>query len=91
MNKDIPYLKDAKPLAGYKLQLCFEDGVEGIVDLHDWKGKGVFVYWNDESNFKHFKITDSKKIEWNEDIDMDPDSFYLKLINKTFEQYASCK
>lgn len=42
-------------------------------------------------NFKLFKITDSHKLEWNEEIDMDPDSFYLKLINKTFEEYASDK
>ena len=28
------------------------------------------------------------KIDWGNNIEMDPDSFYLKLINKTFEEYA---
>jgi hypothetical protein len=26
-------------------------------------------------------------LQWNEDIDMDPDSFYLELIGKTFDEY----
>ncbi len=88
MNKSIPYLKIAEAKDDYKLYLLFEDGVEGIVELKKWKGKGVFEYWNDEMNFKNFKVTQDKKLEWNEDIDMDPDAFYLKLINKTFEEYA---
>jgi hypothetical protein len=53
--------------------------------------KGVFSYWKDESNFKSFRITDNKKLEWNEEIDMDPDSFYLRLKNKTLEEYSSDK
>ena len=89
MKKEIPYLKNAEAIKGYKLHVCFEDGVDGVIDLFKWKGNGVFEYWNDEANFSNFKITENKKIEWNEDIDMDPDAFYLTLINKTFEQYAS--
>jgi Protein of unknown function (DUF2442) len=88
MKKEIPYLKTAEPKPGYKLFVVFEDGVSGIVDLQDWKGKGVFEYWNNEENFRNFSITDNKKIEWNEYIDMDPDSFYLQLIGKTFFEYA---
>ena len=88
MNKSIPYLKIAEAKDDYKLYLLFEDGVERVVELKKWKGKGVFEYWNDELNFKKFKVTQDKKLEWNENIDMDPDAFYLKLINKTFEEYA---
>lgn len=89
MNKIIPYLKSAKALAGYKLAVEFEDGIQGIIDLSKWKGKGVFSYWNDEMNFQSFKLTADKKIEWNEENDMDPDAFYLQLVNKTFQEYAS--
>jgi hypothetical protein len=91
MNNMIPYLKNATALSGYRLLVEFEDGINGIIELEAWKGKGVFEYWNDESNFKSFKITDNKKLEWSDAIDMDPDSFYLRLINKTFEEYASDK
>jgi hypothetical protein len=91
MSNIIPYLKKVIVLPQYKLMVEFEDGVQGIIDLQPWKGKGVFDYWNDEENFKNFKITEDKKIEWNEELDMDPDAWYLKLINKTFEEYASDK
>lgn len=86
MNKLIPFLKEAKALPGYKLQVVFEDGINGIIDLSSWKGKGEFKYWGDESKFSSFKITTDKKIEWNEVVDMDPDAFYLKLVNNTFDK-----
>ena len=91
MSNFIPYLKNATALPGYKMLVEFEDGIQGVIDLQAWKGKGVFSYWNDEANYRLFKITDNKKLSWNEEIDMDPDAFYLKLINKTFEEYASDK
>jgi len=91
MKKIIPYIKTATPLSNYHLLVEFEDGVSGIVDLSGWKGKGVFEYWDDEENFKKFSLTAAKKIEWNEQIDMDPDAFYLKLTGKTFEEYADDK
>ena len=91
MNKIIPYLKKAEAKPGYKLFVEFEDGVNGVIDLAKWKGKGVFEFWNDEMNFSKFVITENKKLEWNENIDMDPDAFYLQLIGKNFEEYASNK
>ena len=91
MRRLIPNIKNAEALPGYKLQIEFEDGVDGIIDLSNWKGKGVFELWNNEENFRLFKITADKKIEWSEEIDMDPDAFYLQLIGKSFEEYARSK
>ncbi|MBX2964607.1 MAG: DUF2442 domain-containing protein [Cyclobacteriaceae bacterium] len=92
MNKIIPYLKSATALPGWKLMIEYEDGLKGIIDLKLWKEKkGVFTIWEDEENFKRFRITPDKKIEWNDEVDMDPDAFYLQLIGKTFEEYASDK
>ena len=88
MEKIIPFLKEAKALPDFRLQLLFEDGVNGIIDLAIWKKKAPFKFWEEEKNFSSFKITTDKKIEWKGDIDMDPDAFYLKLVNKTFEEYA---
>lgn len=84
MNNIIPYLKGANALTEYKLAVEFEDGVKGIIDLKKWKGKGMFNYWNDDKNFRSFQFTNDRKIRWNEDIDMDPEAFYLELINKSF-------
>lgn len=91
MEKLIPYLRRAKALPFYKLLVEFEDGITGTIDLSEWKGNGVFKYWDDEKNFSAFRITSNKKLEWNEYIDMDPDAFYLKIINKSFEDYARDK
>ena len=86
--KFIPEIINAVSLSQYQLFVEFADGVKGCIDLSRWIGKGVFSYWNDENNFRNFVITKDKKLQWNEEIDMDPDAFYLQLINKTFEEYA---
>jgi len=91
VNRIFPHLTTATALPGYRLALKFENGIEGVVDLSEWKGKGVFECWNDEENFRSFKITKRKKLEWTEAIDMDPDAFYLQIIGKTFEEYARDK
>ncbi|HRO42070.1 MAG TPA: DUF2442 domain-containing protein [Flavipsychrobacter sp.] len=92
MTKILPHLTFAKPLPEYELWVEFEDGVSGKVSLKKWKEKGgVFSFWNDENQFRNIQITDNKKIQWSKEIDMDPDSFYLQLIGKTFEEYAGSK
>lgn len=87
MYKEIPYLKSAEVLPNYKLNLEFADGVTGEIDLSEIVGKGMFSFWKDEENFKNYVINDMNKLEWKNNIDMDPDAFYLQLINKTFEEY----
>lgn len=91
MQELIPFLSKAEARAHYKLYVEFGDGIKGTIDLSKWVGKGVFNHWNKEENFRKFIITADKKLQWNEDIDMDPDAFYLELIGKTFDEYASDK
>ena len=94
MKSLIPYLSKASAKPQYHLYLEYEDGTKGTIDLSKWVGKGVFEYWDDEKKFASFKITTDKKLQWNDDIDMDPDAFYLQLIGKTFEknmQYSEIK
>lgn len=89
--RSIPILTNAKPLSGYRLALRFEDGLEGVVDLSGWKGRGVFTVWDDEEAFRQVRISKHHKLEWSDDIDMDPDAMYLELIGQTFEEYARDK
>lgn len=86
--KTIPSLTKAEAVSNYCLYLEFADGVSGKIDLSEWKGNGVFEFWNDEMEFKNFKITINNKLEWKEDVDVDPDAFYLKLVNKNYFEYA---
>lgn len=83
-----PTLAAAEPLPGYQLHLRYADGVEGVVDLSHWVGTGVFEAWKDELAFCAVQIGRHGILEWSDEIDMDPDAFYLRLIGKTFEEYA---
>jgi len=45
-----------KILSDYKIWLKYSDHTEGVVDLSDLVGRGVFSEWNDYDNFKNVKI-----------------------------------
>jgi Protein of unknown function (DUF2442) len=86
---DIPRIISVKPLEGFRLNLKYDDGVEGNVDLSHLKGKGVFVWWENDDNFSKVFIDSSGAIVWNDGLDIDSLSCYLKITNQTFEEYAS--
>lgn len=72
-----------RPLPKYCLYLEFSDGVKGEVDLSDLAGKEVFTLWSDPSFFENVHIGLHREIKWNDEIELCPDSLYLKLTGKT--------
>lgn len=74
-----------KALPNYKLWLKYADGVEGEVDLSHLAGKGVFVLWNDYRAFEKVYIGEGRQIAWTDEIDLCPDTIYMKLTNQTPE------
>lgn len=72
----------AKALQGYSLELKFDDGVSGTVDLSDLVGKGVFALWRDHSAFEQVRIGPSGELVWGDRIDLCPDALYLKVTGK---------
>lgn len=75
---------EIKPLADYKLWLKFDNGEEGLVDLSDKVGKGVFLGWQDFKNFQKARIVNNNRaIAWNDDLDICVDSLYMKATGKT--------
>jgi hypothetical protein len=75
-------IQQVKILPKYKLWLHFDDGTEGVVDLSDLPGQGVFAQWLDETFFNKVKISDSGELIWGTDIDLCPDALYLKVTGK---------
>jgi len=71
-----------KVLLGYKLELEFDDGVSGKVDLSEVVGKGVFTLWLDPLAFDRVRIGSSGELVWDERIDLCPDALYLKVTGK---------
>jgi hypothetical protein len=86
---NFPELINIKPVEPYVLWLEYSDGTSGKVNLSHLAGKGVFSFWNDIENFNKVHIgKETGALEWNDEIDICPDSVYLELKNKTFEEYA---
>ena len=66
----------------YRMKLEYEDGQQGIADLSHLVGKGVFALWNDYNAFRNVKIGPSGELLWSDQVDLCPDSLYLKITNQ---------
>ncbi len=66
----------------YRLEVAFDDGVCGVVDLSDLVGKGVFALWRDPHIFEQVQIGSFGELVWLDKIDLCPDSLYLKVTGK---------
>lgn len=84
-NGEMHKIINFKVLKNYKMKLEYENGVEGTVDLSDLAGKGVFTLWNDYKAFRKVKIGSSGELSWNDQVDLCPDSLYLKITDQTPE------
>ena len=83
-----PKVISATSLGKYKLRLSYNDGVEGIVDLSDMAGKGVFTAWDKNDLFsKVFIDSASGAIAWPGNLDIDTLNCYLQIKEITYGQY----
>jgi hypothetical protein len=71
-----------KVLQDYRLELTFDDGVGEVVGLSDLVGKGVFSLWRDRYVFEQFRIGSFGELVWGDQIDLCPDSLYLRVTGK---------
>jgi len=69
-------------LEEYRLSLTFDDGRRGVVDLSHLVGKGVFSTWSDYSAFKKVKIGPAGELMWGDQVDICPDSLYLRATGQ---------
>ncbi|MGH7495173.1 MAG: DUF2442 domain-containing protein [bacterium] len=73
---------EVKPLDNYRLWIKYSDGIEGIVDLSDLAGDGVFALWNDYGEFQKVHLGPNGEIAWNDQVEICSDSIYLKITGK---------
>ena len=81
MNK----ISKVKVLPRYRLELEFEDGVSGTVDVSENVGKGVFAAWRDRLFFEQVAIGSAGELVWSDKIDLCPDALYLKVTGQNLE------
>jgi hypothetical protein len=75
-----------KPTSKFTVEVSFEDGTCGVVDLGDLAGHGVFRAWLQEGVFEKVKITQVGALEWPGELDLCPDSIYMRLTGKRPEE-----
>ena len=75
-----------EPRDGFRIWLKYDDGEEGEVDLSDIPRNGVFAAWNDREFFERVYIPEFRAVAWPGDLDLCPDSMYMRLTGKTVEE-----
>ena len=86
-------LKDViavQPLDGYRLQIEFEDGVKGIVDIAKLiQFTGVFAPLEDRAYFVQVTVNpDLGTISWPNEADIDPDVLYACVTGEPMPSFA---
>ena len=72
----------ANPRPNFQVELAFDSGEKGVVDLSHLAGRGVFSAWNKPGVFERLTITDVGALQWPGDIDLCPDALYLQMTGK---------
>jgi hypothetical protein len=75
-----------RALPGYRLELQFDNGESGTVDLSEFVGRGVFAAWEQPGVFDQVILTSEGAVEWPGEIDMCPDALYLRMTDKRPEE-----
>jgi hypothetical protein len=82
----MPELVEVKALEGYKIWVRYSDGEQGVVDLSDLAGRGVFAHWNDDRRFRSVHLGPGNAVSWTDEVELCPDSVYLRLTAKAPEE-----
>jgi len=71
-----------KPLPGWKLEVTFQDGLQGLYDMSASIGKGVFSPLKDPAKFNQVHIGAYGQIAWSEEMEICADAVYKQLTPK---------
>ncbi|MBI5344721.1 MAG: DUF2442 domain-containing protein [Deltaproteobacteria bacterium] len=79
-------IKEARHIEGYKLEITFENGKNGIIDLQEYINKGgVFARFSDFEYFKRFYINKELGVLcWPDGLDIAPETLYHEATLEPF-------
>ena len=87
---DYPKLISVRAVEKYSVEVKFNDGATGVLDLSDCAGKEAFKSWDKDDNFsKVFINNESGAMSWPDDLDIDTLTAWLQIKGINFEQYKS--
>jgi hypothetical protein len=67
------------PLPGAKVSIVFTDGTEGVIDMSNFVGRGVFAPLADPTVFSRVYVGDYGQIAWSEEMEVCPDAAYREV------------
>ena len=71
------YVKSAKYIKNYEIEVFFSDGARWVVDLKEHLDEGVFRSLRDLSNFRKFHVhPDLETVVWENGADLAPEFLY---------------
>ncbi|MDD5676202.1 MAG: DUF2442 domain-containing protein [Chitinivibrionales bacterium] len=76
------HITEVKALPKYRLWMMFSDGTSGEVDVSNLAGKGVFAKWTKPGEFEQVSIGSSGELLWGADVDLCPDTLYMRIAGK---------
>ncbi len=76
---------EVKALADYRIWLKDDDGTEGVVDLSDLAGRGVFEAGRTRGSSSRFELDPTVRSSGGP-TDACPDAMYMRLTGKTPEE-----
>lgn len=83
-------IETAQPLAGYRLKVRFNDGLEGIYPVEPEQRGGVFLKLLDLKTFNAVSVNpDFGCVEWPGGIDLCPDTMHQAMTNSAAEAEAN--
>jgi hypothetical protein len=72
----------------YKLEVTFDDGVSGIIDLGNFIENGIFSVLKDKQLFDKAYAADYA-IAWSDELEIDAIAIYAEILNKKPEDILS--
>ena len=83
-------VKSVAALTGYKLQVVFDDGVSGTIDLAKFIQTGIFSSLKDEKLFAKV-YTNGYSIAWSDELEIDALTVYAEILHKNPEDHEPLK
>jgi len=75
----VPRLKHIEARPDFHLWLKFDDGHDGLVDVSDLAGKGLFTLWNQPGAFARVQLGEFGQAQWTDDVELCADALHLRL------------
>jgi hypothetical protein len=83
-------VQEVKYLSDYTINIKFDDGIAGNVQLNDLVEKGIFKVLQDKNQFAKV-YTNGNSIAWSNELEIDATTIYAELTGKHFGEILSPK